>query len=304
MKPPFASYESGSEEGTRHTRLRDIPFRMLVPNILTLLAICSGLTAIRFAIEGRIELSLGAIILAAILDGIDGRVARFLKSATPFGAQMDSLADFVNFGVAPAMVLYFTMLHELKSFGWVAALVFAICACLRLARFNVQPKEADQPAFTRDFFVGVPAPAGAMVGLLPLYLLQLGLEKTILVDALAALFIIGIGLLMVSNLPAYSGKSLGKRVPRQIAMPMILAVVVFVAILLSYPWFTLSLVAVIYLVALPWSQSYYNRLETAHLQNQAALAQKENAAKPAATRSRRKPAGNPQSGRKKPNQSR
>ena len=114
MQPPFAPYDPGKPNNRPHTRLRDIPLRMLVPNVLTLLAICSGLTAIRFAIEGRIELALAAIILAAVLDGIDGRVARFLKSSSPFGAQMDSLADFVNFGVAPAMLLYFTLLDELR----------------------------------------------------------------------------------------------------------------------------------------------------------------------------------------------
>lgn len=266
MEPPFPPYETGSKSQTEHTRLRDIPFRMLLPNILTLLAICSGLTAVRFAIEARIELALGAIILAAILDGIDGRVARFLKSSSPFGAQMDSLADFVNFGVAPALVLYFTLLDELRPFGWIAALVYAMCASLRLARFNVQLAEPNKPAFKADFFVGVPAPAGALVALLPLYLVQLGVEETLLVDALATLYIIAVGLLMVSNLPTYSGKTLGKRIPSTMAMPMILAVAVFIAFLLSYPWLTLSLVALAYLAALPWGRSYYYKLERRHIE--------------------------------------
>ncbi len=289
MEPPFTPYESGSENQSTHTRLRDIPFRMLLPNILTLLAICSGLTAIRFAIEGRIELSLGAIILAAILDGIDGRVARFLKSSSPFGAQMDSLADFVNFGVAPAMVLYFTLLDELRPFGWVAALVYAMCACLRLARFNVQLEEPNKPAFKTDFFVGVPAPAAALVALLPLYLVQLGIEETIVIDVLATIYVIAIGLLMVSNLPTYSGKSLGKRIPRTVAMPMILAVVVLIAILLSYPWFTLSLVALGYLAALPWGRSYYNKLEAKH--NQDVMARDvPDISTPVAAKAKKKPA--------------
>lgn len=281
MEPPFPPFETGTESQSQHTRLRDIPFRMLLPNILTLLAICSGLTAIRFAIEGRIELSLGAIILAAILDGIDGRVARFLKASSPFGAQMDSLADFVNFGVAPAMVLYFTLLNELRPFGWVAALVYAMCACLRLARFNVQIDEPNKPAFKSDFFVGVPAPAGALVVLLPLYLVELGISENIVVDVLATIYVILVGLLMVSNLPTYSGKSLGKKIPRTVAMPMILAVVVFIAILLSYPWFTLSLVAVGYLVSLPWGQSYYNKLEQRHNQDVMASKMKKSPAKKA-----------------------
>ncbi|MGB7287517.1 MAG: CDP-diacylglycerol--serine O-phosphatidyltransferase [Salaquimonas sp.] len=290
MEPPFTPYETGAENSSQHTRLRDIPFRMLLPNILTLLAICSGLTSIRFAIEGRIELALGAIILAAILDGIDGRVARFLKSSTPFGAQMDSLADFVNFGVAPAMVLYFTLLDELRPFGWVAALIYAMSACLRLARFNVQLDTPNKPPFQSDFFVGVPAPAGAMIALLPLYLVQLGFEENLLIDVLATVYIILVGLLMVSNIPTYSGKSLGKRIPRTIALPMILAVVVLVALLLSYPWAVLSIVAVAYLGALPWGISYYKKLEALHNQNvMVEEAEKTALAKPKPKRVRNKP---------------
>jgi CDP-diacylglycerol--serine O-phosphatidyltransferase len=266
MEPPFPPFEP---EGTdQPTRLRDIPFRMLFPNILTLLAICSGLTAIRFAIENRIEMALGAIILAAFLDGIDGRVARFLKSTTRFGAQMDSLADFVNFGVAPAMVLYFTMLQEVRPFGWVAALIYAMCACLRLARFNVQMDMPDRPSFENDFFVGIPAPAGAMIGLLPVYLVQLGIGENVFIDFMTSLYVIAVGLLMVSSYPAYSGKSLGNNIPRKFAMPLILAVVVLIAILLSYPWATLASFAILYLLALPWSVNYHKRLRNEHAQEE------------------------------------
>src|SRR5665811_841960 len=138
METPFPPFEPEEKTVRPQPRLRDIPFRTLFPNILTLLAICSGLTSIRFAMEGRIELAIAAIILAAFLDAIDGRVARFLKSTTRFGEQMDSLADFVNFGVAPAMLLYILFLQGLKPLGWIAALIFAVCSCLRLARFNAQ----------------------------------------------------------------------------------------------------------------------------------------------------------------------
>jgi len=269
MEPPFPPFEpddnDAQDELQQPTRLRDIPLRTLFPNILTLLAICSGLTAIRFAIEGRIEMSLAAIILAAFLDGIDGRVARFLKSSSRFGAQLDSLADFVNFGVAPAMVLYFTLLDELRPFGWIAGLIYAICACLRLARFNVQLDNPNRPSFHADFFVGVPAPAAAMVVLLPLYLMLLGVKETILIDVLATLYIIVIGLLMVSNLPTYSGKSLGQKIPSTYAMPLILVSVVLIAILLSYPWLTLATAAIAYLIMLPWGRSYYLKLEQSHL---------------------------------------
>ena len=144
--------------------------RLLLPNIVTLLALCLGLTAIRLAMEGSIEWAVSAIAGAAILDGLDGRIARALKGTSRFGAELDSLADFVDFGVAPAFVLFVADLHAVKSFGWVAALLFAMACALRLARFNVMLDDPDQPAWRKNFFVGMPAPAGAIVGLLPIYL--------------------------------------------------------------------------------------------------------------------------------------
>src|SRR5215470_12374981 len=146
----------------RRRRFRAIPVRMLVPNVITLLALCAGLTAIRLSIEGRMELALGAIVFAAALDGIDGRVARLIKGQSRFGAELDSLADFVNFGVAPAVILYFWGLVEFGNVGWIAAMVFAICAGLRLARFNVAIDDPARPAWAAAFFTGVPAPAGAI----------------------------------------------------------------------------------------------------------------------------------------------
>src|ERR1700686_1066701 len=150
-------------------RFRRIPVRTLVPNVITLLALCAGLTAIRMAFENRYVLALAAIVFAAFLDGIDGRLARFLKGTSRFGAELDSLADFVNFGVAPALILYFWGLHDLKSAGWISAMVFAICAALRLARFNVMIEDPNRPAWAGNYFVGVPAPAGAITVLLPIY---------------------------------------------------------------------------------------------------------------------------------------
>src|SRR5579862_5833600 len=158
-------------------RFRRIPVRTLVPNVITLLALCAGLTAIRMAFENRYVLALAAIVFAAFLDGIDGRLARFLKGTSRFGAELDSLADFVNFGVAPALILYFWGLHDLKSAGWIAAMVFAICAALRLARFNVMIEDPNRPVWAGNFFVGMPAPAGAITVLLPIYIEFLGLPK-------------------------------------------------------------------------------------------------------------------------------
>src|SRR5262249_48224391 len=158
----------------RRRRFRQIPVRTLVPNMITLLALCAGLTAIRLAFEQKLEWAVAAIVFAAALDGIDGRVARMLKGTSRFGAELDSLADFVNFGVAPALILYVWGLHELKSAGWIAAMVLAICAGLRLARFNVMIDDPNKPIWARNFFTGIPAPAGAITVLLPIYVTFLG----------------------------------------------------------------------------------------------------------------------------------
>src|SRR6267142_6483034 len=147
--PPF---ERDRRRLLRRARFRAIPVRILVPNVITLLALCAGLTAIRLAVEDRLEWAMAAIVFAAMLDGIDGRVARMLKGTSRFGAELDSLADFVNFGVAPGLILYFWALHELKSFGWIAAMIFAICAGLRLARFNVMLDDPNRPVWAGNFF--------------------------------------------------------------------------------------------------------------------------------------------------------
>ena len=161
----------------RRRRFRPIPVRMLVPNFITLLAICAGLTAIRLSTEGRMELAVAAIVFAAVLDGLDGRVARMIKGQSKFGAELDSLADFVNFGVAPGLILYFWQLHELNNGGWIAAMVFAISGGLRLARFNATIDDPNKPAFAANYFTGVPAPAGAITVLLPIYLAFLGVAE-------------------------------------------------------------------------------------------------------------------------------
>ena len=161
----------------RRRRFKGIPVRTLLPNLITLLALCAGLTGVRLAIEGKLEWAVAAIVFAAMLDGIDGRVARMLKGTSRFGAELDSLADFFNFGVAPALILYFWGLHELGNAGWIAAMVFAICAGLRLARFNVMIDDPNRPAWAANFFVGMPAPGGAIAVLLPIYLFFLGMPR-------------------------------------------------------------------------------------------------------------------------------
>jgi len=233
----------------RRRRFRPIPVRMLVPNVITLLAICAGLTAIRLSTEGRMELAVAAIVFAAVLDGIDGRVARMIKGQSKFGAELDSLADFVNFGVAPGLILYFWQLHEIHNGGWIAAMVFAISGGLRLARFNATMDDPNKPAFATNFFTGVPAPAGAITVLLPIYLAFLGLPKPH--PTLTALYTLLIAFLMVSRLPVFSGKTIRMRVPPEMVLPVFVSVIFFIALLIGYPWHILSAGSVLFLLSLP-----------------------------------------------------
>src|SRR6201987_4005294 len=172
----FPPFEPDRDE-PRRRRFRPIPIRTLVPNVITLLALCAGLTSVRLAIEDHLDLALAAIVFAAVLDGVDGRVALLIKGTSRFGAELDSLADFVNFGVAPGLILYFWGLRDLSNVGWIASMIFAISAGLRLARFNATMDDPNKPAFAANFFTGVPAPAGAITVLLPMYLVLVGLPQ-------------------------------------------------------------------------------------------------------------------------------
>ncbi len=263
-------FDNNSSE-LRRRRFRPIPVRMLVPNMITLLAICAGLTAIRLSTEGRMELAVAAIVFAAILDGIDGRVARMIKGQSKFGAELDSLADFVNFGVAPGLILYFWQLHELNNGGWIAAMVFAISGGLRLARFNASIDDPNKPAFAANYFTGVPAPAGAITVLLPIYLAFLGVPMP--PATLTAFYTLLIAFLMVSRLPVFSGKTVKMRVPPEMVLPVFVSVVFFVALLIGYPWHILSAGSVAYLISLPWGwKSYRDQERQLAAQTQAASA--------------------------------
>jgi len=274
---PFTPFKRRREH-QRLRRFRTVPVRVLVPNLITLLALCAGLTAIRFAVEGKLEWSLGAIVFAAVLDGIDGRVARLLKGTSRFGAELDSLADFVNFGVAPALILYFWTLHDLKSAGWIAALVFAIAAGLRLARFNVMIDDPNRPAWAGNFFVGIPAPAGAITVLLPVYMHFLDMPVTV-IPQVTFVYTLAIAFLMVSRLPVYSGKRLGTRVPPDLVLIVFIGVVLFFALLISYPWEVLTIGTIIYLASLPFGVLSY-REHTRRDAQAAAAAQSGNVATP------------------------
>lgn len=260
MAQPFPPYEpDGLDDAARGPRLREIPIRLLIPNFITVLAICAGMTGIRLAVEGRFEPAVMMVLLAAFLDGIDGRAARLLKAQTRFGVQMDSLADIISFGVAPALVLYVFLLDQAGPFGWIAALVYAIAAGLRLARFNVAAENPVKARWQASYFVGVPAPAGALTVLLPVYLGFLGLEPGRTVALIASLYTIFIGFLLVSRLPVFSGKGVGAKVRRDYVMPLILLTVVYISLVMSFTWATLALTAIAYLAALPFGARAWKR---------------------------------------------
>ena len=246
-----------TEGQRRRRRFRRIPVRTLAPNLVTLVALCAGLTAIRMAFENRYALALAAIVFAAVLDGVDGRLARLLKGTSRFGAELDSLSDFVNFGVAPGLILYFWGLHDLKSAGWIAAMAFAICAGLRLARFNVMIDDPERPAWASNFFVGVPAPAGAIIVLLPIYAAFLGLPRTHVLTWATLGYTLFVAALMVSRLPIFSGKRIGTRVPPDLVAPVVSVLVPFVAMLIAYTWIILTLGTLAYLVSLPFGWLSY-----------------------------------------------
>jgi CDP-diacylglycerol--serine O-phosphatidyltransferase len=253
--------DHGSSDARRTPRFRRVPLRLIIPNMVTLLALCSGLTAVRMAFEGRWEFAVGAILVAAVLDGLDGRVARMMKGTSRFGAELDSLSDFVNFGVTPALMLYLWILKDAGNMGWIAALIFAISAALRLARFNVALDDPNKPAWASRFFTGVPAPAGALTVLLPLYLDFLGLfPHWFADDAFVAAYTIGVAFLLISRLPTYSGKTLGTRVRRDFVLPLFLVAVLIVAMTVSYPFRMLAGGAVLYLLTIPFSWRAHRKL--------------------------------------------
>lgn len=278
MDPLLSRLEEETRRRRRRPifRYRHVPVRLLVPNFFTLLGLCAGLTAIRMAIEGRYELALAAIVFAALLDGVDGRVARMLKASSRFGAEFDSLADFVNFGVAPAIVL-FTWggwgTPGMRGLAWIVVLLLAVACGLRLARFNVAIDE-ERPKWQSNYFTGVPAPAGAIIALLPVYLDQLGaLEVRVgwpIYFVLA--YTLLIAFLMVSTIPTFSGKLLGERISREWVMPLFVLVGAVVALLVTYPYATLSIGTLLYLGLIPVSVRRYRahlremELETARSQ--------------------------------------
>jgi len=256
MFPPFDPERDERKRRPLVFARGQVPVRVLIPSIFTLVGLCAGLTSIRMGIESRWDLAVAALVFAAFLDGIDGRVARLLKASSRFGAELDSLADFVNFGVAPAIIMFNWALEDLRSLGWIAVLVFAVCSALRLARFNVSLDRTDLPAWKSNYFVGVPAPAGAILLLLPIYAQDLGLHLPRLTP-LVFFYTLGIALLMVSNVPTFSGKLIGQKIAREYVPPVFVAAALFMALLLTYPSLTLAVGSLTYLALIPVSAYRY-----------------------------------------------
>src|SRR5947207_8922465 len=238
-------------------RLRGFSINRLIPNVLTLAALCSGLTAIRFALQGELKLAVIAVIVAAIFDALDGRVARRLGVASRFGAELDSLSDFLCFGVAPALVLYLASLKDSGALGWVVTMMFPMCSALRLARFNTALlADMPPPAWTGSYFTGVPAPAGALLALIPLVVSfeQVSWPRHALVVGTTLVLVGG---LMVSRLPTFSFKK--GRVPRHLVLPSLLGAALVMGVIASSPWIGLSLLGLIYLGLIPFSWLAYRR---------------------------------------------
>ncbi len=235
----------------RHRRLRELPVNSLIPNILTVLALCAGMSAIRFAMQEKWQLAVAAILIAGVLDGLDGRMARLLKGATKFGAELDSLSDFIAFGVAPALVIFMWSTEALGGVGWIAGLAYSTCCALRLARFNTALDNPDRPVWASYFFTGMAAPAAACMVLLPMAI-SFQIEGSLLREpALMAVWLLAVAFMMISRIPTYSFKRV--RIRRELVLPLLVVVGVVAAILSSYPWFVLSVLGVSYLASVPFS---------------------------------------------------
>jgi CDP-diacylglycerol--serine O-phosphatidyltransferase len=236
-------------EGPKPTR-RDMPVVHLLPNMVTIAAICAGLTAIRFGFQGDFGRAVQLILLACVLDGVDGRLARLLKCESPMGAELDSLADFVNFGVAPALIIYVWALQDWSGAGWISILIFTICCVIRLARFNVGSK-SETEIKDPNFFVGVPAPAGAMLVMLPMYVSFMFSVEPVLRPELMSLYAVLIGLLLISRIPTYSFKVMV--ISRENVRYVLIGFVVLVAALMTYLWTTLVVIVIAYIIGVLWA---------------------------------------------------
>jgi len=232
--------------------------RVILPNMLTLIGVCIGLTSIRFALDGKFEFAIIAIIFAALIDGLDGRIARLIKGTSKVGKELDSLTDMISFGVAPAFVMFFWKLDTLGRFGWLVCLIYVICVALRLARFNVNSNQ--EPSWRDNFFEGVPSPAGGILVLTPLIISLTNFNYIELnYDIIVPAFFITTSLLLISKFPSYSFKKIV--IQRKTTIFLLFGIVLFFGLLLIYPFSIISISAVVYLLMLPISFFHYQKLK-------------------------------------------
>ena len=232
--------------------------RMILPNMLTLIGVCIGLTSIRFSFNGQFDLAIIAIIFAALIDGLDGRIARLIKGTSKVGKELDSLTDMISFGVAPAFIMYFWTLSSLGRLGWLICLIYVICVALRLARFNINSNQ--EPSWRDSFFEGVPSPAGGILVLTPLVISMTNFDLVkIDNNTIAPIFFIVTSLLLISKFPTYSFKKIV--IQRQTTIFLLFGIVLFFGFILIYPFIAISISAIIYLLMLPISYFHYNKLK-------------------------------------------
>ena len=232
--------------------------RMILPNMLTLIGVCIGLTSIRFSFNGQFDLAIIAIIFAALIDGLDGRIARLIKATSKVGKELDSLTDMISFGVAPAFIMYFWTLSSLGRLGWLICLIYVICVALRLARFNINSNQ--EPSWRDNFFEGVPSPAGGILVLTPLVISMTNFDLVkIDNNTIAPIFFIVTSLLLISKFPTYSFKKIV--IQRQTTIFLLFGIVLFFGFILIYPFIAISISAILYLLMLPISYFHYNKLK-------------------------------------------
>lgn len=237
-------------------RIRGLSFNRLIPNILTMLALCAGLTAMRYGLEERWEAAVISLVVAAILDALDGRLARLLEGTSKFGAELDSLSDFICFGVAPALLLFLWTMNSVGPFGWVLVLLFSVCCALRLARFNTNLEEPKLPAWAKNYFIGVPAPAGAGLVLLPMVASFQHGGEVWRSPVFVSVFIVVVACLLVSKIPTYSFKNV--RVQHRFVLATMLLVGFMAAMIVSAPWQTLTAMLFVYIATIPFSMRTFH----------------------------------------------
>lgn len=243
-------------------------FTHLVPNLMTVFVLCAGLTSVRFSIDGKYGVAMLLIVLAAILDAMDGRLARALDSVTPMGAELDSLADFFNFGIAPGLLIYYAIFAGTgyANLGWFAVLTLAVCCALRLARFNVALDEKDVPAWKNEYFVGVPAPAMGCTAMLPMFFLMLGSDFFRVHPYVTFFYLVSVGLLAASTIPTLSVKHI--RIQPDRFLPILLACAATIAALVVYSWEVMIVGSILYLLSVPYAAYHFKQREKATLKEQ------------------------------------